>query len=330
MDFVLNEAVNRRKATLKMALASVIAAALCVLFGEFALPLLVAFYATLIILDSTRAKIATVSVAVLSAVLTVLLYVFDFGTPALVFGCIGGVITALLFCHGVSKGEIAFYLVIAFTVMLVGSIYLYFAGLANSFSPAAVVEIAEEWYVALRGEFASAVIEAMSEYPNELFESVDEAYIGQLFDAAFNMSYALVAILAFILAGVSLKIFSSIAYKISKEPQKIVFWRFATSNVVAYFYCALLVLNFFSLGNEVLSIAVTNLFYVFMAVYAYVGYNFAVSIISGRFSYLISSVIVIAAILFFGIFAIEILSLFGVVFTHISNKVGWHTDNNKS
>ncbi len=330
MGFSFNEAISRKKIVYVMTLAATLSLALCAFFGELALPVFTAFYAFLIIADTSSKKIVSVAIGAVALAVSISLYIFDFGTLSLPFACIGGVLIALLFNRGISKGELAFYLTALFTVMLVGSLYLSFAAAAGDYSLSAVTEYINGWYAELRLEFVSSIMDTLKETSSELFLAIDELTVSEAFDSLFNFSPSAIVIFAFALTGVALKIFSTLSYKLAKEPQRVIYWRFATSSVIAYFYCALFVLNFFAAGNEVFAITVSNLFYVFLAVYAYIGYNFALSIISGRLGYALSVIIVIAIILLFGIIALELLSLLGVVFTHISNKVGWHIDNNKS
>ena len=330
MNFSFNESISRKKIVLIMALAVVFSLALCVIFGEIGLPLFSAFYAVLILADRSSKKVVSLAACAITLAVTVSLYIFNLGTLALPFACVGGVLISVLFAKGTPKGELAFYLTTIFVVMLVGSLYLSFATAAGNYSLSAVAEYINGWYAELRLEFVNSIMDAVKETSSELFVAIDEITVSETFDSLFNLAPAAIVIFAFALAGVSLKIFSTLAYKLAKEPQHVVFWRFSTSNVIAYFYCALFVLNFFAAGNGVFSITVSNLFYVFLAVYAYIGYNFALSLLSGRLGYALSVIILIAAIIFFGIIALELMSLLGVVFTHISNKVGWHIDSDKS
>lgn len=330
MNFSFSEAFSRKKIALIAAVALVLCGALCVFFGELLIPLFSAFYAILILSDTSTKKIVSLTFGAVSLAVTISLYVFKFGTLSLPFACIGGVLIAFLFLRGTSKGELAFYLTAAFSLMLVGSLYLSFTDAAGAYSISAVAEFVNGWYVELRTEFVTQIMDSVKQAPTELLVTLDELTVSEMFDSVFNLSLSVLVIFAFALAGVTLKIFSTLLYKLAKEPQRLVYWRFCTSNIVAYFYCALFILNFFAGGDGVFAITVSNLFYVFLAVYSYIGYNFVLSIISGRLGYALSVIILIAAILFLGIIALELLSLFGVVFTHISNKVGWHIDNNKS
>ena len=330
MLFSFSDTIDRKRITLMAALAVALCGVLCVFFGEIVLPLFAAFYAVLILADTSSKKIVSVAFGAVSLAVTVSLFMFDFGTLSLPFACLGGVLIALLFAKGTSKGEIAFYLTAAFSLMLGGSIYLTFATAAGDYSLSTVVEFANGWYVELRSEFVGQIMESLSSTSSEIFAQLDEVALSDSFDSVFDLALSVIVIFAFLLTGITLKIFSAFAYRVAKEPQSVVFWRFSTSNFVAYFYCALFVLGFFSGGEGVYAITVSNLFYIFLAVYAYIGFNFALSLISGRFGFALSVIILVAAVMFIGVIALEILSLLGVVFTHISNKVGWHIDNNKS
>lgn len=330
MVFSFSDTIGRKRITLLAALAVALCGVLCVFFGEIVLPVFAAFYAVLILADTSYKKIISLALGAVSLAATVSLYLLGFGTLSLPFACLGGALIALLFGRGASKGELAFYLTAAFTLMLVVSLYLMFAAAAGDYSLNAVVEFVNGWYTQLRSEFVGQIMESLSAASSEIFVGMDEITLTESFDSVFDMALSVVVLLAFLLAGISLKIFSALMYRIAKEPSVVVFWRFSTSNIVAYFYCALFVLSFFAGGDGVYAITVSNLFNVFLAVYAYIGFNFALSIVSGKLGYTLSVIILIAGILFLGVIGLEILSALGVIFTHISNKVGWHIDNNKS
>jgi hypothetical protein len=68
-------------------------------------------------------------------------------------------------------------------------------------------------------------------------------------------------------------------------------------------------------ADSVVSVAVANLYNIFMVVFAYLGFNFAVQLLSTRRSKAFAYFIIVLALLMFSSFAIEILSLMGVFFT---------------
>lgn len=333
MGFVFKEGTDIKKATVKMTVLVTIALALAVLLGDVVFPLLAAFFAVLVIVDASKNKSVSRVASAVMLILSVMLFLFDVGTLAIPCACASGWLIARMFLGGVSKGEIAVYITLTALVMTVGSLYLLLAEAAGSFELNAVIECGKTLYTAMRDEFVESLItniEGINGMTPEMLEIFDEQSVAKMFDEAFNLSFAVLVIASFMFAGITLKIFSGMIYKLAENKQRVVYWRFSTSNVIAYFYCAVLVLNFFAAGSSVFSIAVNNLFYIFMAVYGYIGYNFALSLLSRRFSFVLSAILIVVAIAALGTFAVEILSVFGVVFTHISNRVGSNMNNGNS
>ena len=330
MNLTLKEGLDRKKIITALLLSVSISAVLCAFFGELMLPAFAAFYAILILVDGTRNKLMSIIAGAVSLLISAASFALELGTLAIPFACVCAWITAYAFSRGISKGELSVYLTLVCSLMIALTAYLIFASAAGTYDFAAVIEYAKEQYVLLRDVFVEAFMTSAVEQLPELVDAFDENTVAMLFDSVCNLCFSAIVIAAFAFSGFALKIFSGLVYKLMQNGGGIVYWRFATSNLIAYFYCILLVLNFFVGTDGVVAITVANLFYIFMTVFAYIGYNFALSLLSKRFKFGLSVFIILMGVLLLGTFALEILSVLGVVFTHTNNRISPNTNGGNS
>lgn len=331
MNYTFNERINRKKLMLAFTLLTVAAGVLSVLFGEIMFPVIAASYAMLLMADTSKNKILSLIVGITVTLASVVLMFFDVYTFSLPFASIAAILIVWLLKRGVSKGEIVVYVTLTVLALTALTLYVSLAKEAGSFALSAVLEYATAQYYELRTEFASVMLESLSTAAPELSEYVNEQIINEAFDTVFSFTPAITVISAFFITGLAFKLFSYFAFRFASEPERVVFWRFGTSSIVAYFYVLLFVLSFFAGTDGVFAITVNNLFYIFLVVFAYIGFNFALSLMTRRIGYGVSLLIIVASILLLGILTLELLSIFGVIFTHISNKVGFNSNNvNKS
>ena len=152
-----------------------------------------------------------------------------------------------------------------------------------------------------------------------------EAYTGSdqiilILDGFINVLPSFVAIFAFLLSGISFKVFSSVVSRVDDTPENIYVWRFVTGNVFAYFYIVLALISIFATTDDPFGIVCVNLYNLFMVVYAYIGFNFAKALISIKKSPRFANILLILLILFTSGLAFTILSYVGVYFTIARNK----------
>ena len=135
------------------------------------------------------------------------------------------------------------------------------------------------------------------------------------------MLLSFLVIISFAICGFSMKIFTSVTAKSSDKPEEIFKWRFTATSVVAYFYVALTVISLFASSTaSIFSVTVANLYNIFLAVFAYLGFNFTFYLLSHRRSVAFAWILLVGAILFLGPFTVEILSFVGVFYSVVINK----------
>ena len=135
-----------------------------------------------------------------------------------------------------------------------------------------------------------------------------------------NLFLAFIAIVAFFYAGVQIKIFSFFAMRLEQSPRPRRVWHFALTNVFAYFYVALVLFASFTSTQNAIGIAMANLYYIFMFVFAYVGFNYVFAISTRAKRPALVRVLLFVLLLTANMLAVQILSFVGVFITTMHNK----------
>ena len=234
--------------------------------------------------------------------------------------CLASVIVAVViyFCYVKerSKGECAVYLTLILSFFTVISFVLVGFFLTETVSIDAVVDFYKEQFELLREQFG-LIIEQLAAQGTVNTEIFTDEYVSNMFVSVYNSLSALIAVFAFALCGLSLKIFSRMTSRVDNNERNNI-WFFETNSLYAYFFVVLVVLSFLNTQNEFFGIFVANLTTVFMFVYAYIGYKFVSAIFASRG--LFSKLLLVAGILLFSSAAIQILSYIGVYFMIIAAK----------
>ena len=142
-----------------------------------------------------------------------------------------------------------------------------------------------------------------------------------LFLSASRLLIALAVVIGFCLCGISYKLFCAVVRRVDAEPSGVRRFTFLPPTLFAYFYILLFFLSLFLSSSENdFAVALTNLFYIFLAVFAYVGIKFAVFLIHRIRHRGVGIVIFVLFCLFGGVIAFEVLSFLGVFYTVMSRR----------
>ena len=122
------------------------------------------------------------------------------------------------------------------------------------------------------------------------------------------------------MVGFTMKIFTAISARLAEDNRHVLCWRFSTTNIFAYFYVALVFISMFtSSGTGVFALTVANLYNIFMIIYAYIGFNFALASLSVKMKPVVAFLLIIVAVSLLASFAVSLLSMLGVFFTLRNN-----------
>ena len=157
-------------------------------------------------------------------------------------------------------------------------------------------------------------------------ESIDPALIPTLMSSMASLIPSIIIILGFILGGVSLKIFTGALRLICDEESRarISDWRFALPKTMYFAFWVVAILNLLSGlfgASGMFSIVVANVYNVLLYVFAYVGLAVVVGFLTALFKKRSLAILAtVAAIIFLGALAIELIAYFGASFVFVRKR----------
>ena len=317
MKFNLSDKRSYKKTVLLLFISSLAFSALTILFGELVLPLGAAALGMLMLVEEKKRPLSSVAAAVAVALS------FIPGSFPSSLG-IGLVLCALaLFLAGkafITKCDTAIVLTTIVSCVMIFSVFFFVFKITGDYSFNAALNHMEHFYLEFRQELAEQMIISYSAIPEIRELALTEDVVLKLIDEIMNYTISLVLVAAFFISGVTLKLFTLIMSWLHDKPSAIKEWRFVTPSVFAYFYIALFLASSLVMGDGIVEIAILNLSNLFMFVYAYVGLKSVYAMLRSKKSAVFSSVVLTVALFTFFGFALNVLSVVGVVSTVRYNK----------
>lgn len=319
MKAELKKEISYNSAVVLLCMGIIALGIFTVFFGDVLVPVLCALLAVLFTFENKERRVLSyvISALLLIANLAALLFINSFcsffGFCAVVFA----VIIYSLFTRGIEKADCVAVLTTV-GAFFVAINFVYFAmTFTGNYTLGAVSEFVSLLRVAfenIMNESLAMMIASVPESEAQLSQIFSQ--VGVIFESFKMISLSFAVIIGFVLSGVALKLYSFLVYKMSDLGTSVFNWKFKTPRVFGYFYIILSVVSVFMMSaTSVVAVAVANLYNIFMVVYAYLGFNFAVQLLSTRRSKVFAYFIVVLALLMFSSLAIEILSLMGVFYT---------------
>lgn len=325
MKTELKKSLSNKKTPLIISFLCIIFGALCGFVGEIFLPLPIAFFAALYLFDNSSGHIVSV---ITSALLVVMNGVgLLFGLTLSAFGPASVILAYIIyyaFTRKQAKSDASFVMtVICAAFSLVGYILIAMS-IESEYTMDAVYDFYGKLTSMLRESFVSLMLEAYA----SAGIAVTEELVVETFNAQLNMIISYLLIGAFIIVGLSFKLFGFIVKKCTEDKEEISSWRFFTSNLFAYCYVFIGFASMFMASyDSLISVVALNLYNLFMVVYAYVGFNAAYAMLKKKFKPFVSFVLLAAALLIFASFGVQVLAMLGVLFTITKNNEAALTGN---
>lgn len=323
MVFNLKESKPRNKTLISLAIAASILSVLTVLVGDFVLPLPAALLAVIFVMEKEAKKrySTVVSIIALASNALSLFFLDGFmlgGVQIVLFG----IVISYCFTKDVSKADAAFILSIASALFFIVNAIGFAMSYSNTFDISAVKSFYVELYDLIKVEFLDYFTMLSADLQNSgVTYAITAEQVSSLLDSLLSLSVSFIAIIAFVLSGIALKIFSVVSFNLSGNKDLVYKWRFMPSSIFAYFYLALCVLTaFLADGSTLFSIAAINLSNIFCVVFAYVGFNFVLSLLSVKKSVGFSFVLLVIGLVIFSSLMVEILSIVGALVIVTGNK----------
>lgn len=190
-----------------------------------------------------------------------------------------------------------------------------------------------EYYQGIISENRAAFIEEFDKYlpegiDPELAKLFDAEMLGAMYDSYMNIMISFVVIVAFLLVGLMFKLLGLLLAKALVAPRDLKLWHFELSPIFAYFYLLLYVLGLFFSGTDIFSVSILNLTNIFMFIFAYVGFIFALVYLRRRLRSKLGAVLLLlVAVLMLYSLAISLLSFLGVFATIMLGRLKSMSDN---
>lgn len=323
MNLKLKDSARTFKTKVFLALLATLGGFLCAIFahlGIFAIPLTASFIATLFLAERGDKP-------VFSVIVPIIVFLLDFVFNSIYSLCgVCSIIIALLIYLSLtrkifSKGECAIA-VTAVIAIAMGAMMLLYAFLKiNSFDYNLAVEYYQGLLTGAKESAISSMMTAIESSADNSLAGITAQDLSKMFDSYFSMLLSMIVVLAFLICGLTFKFFGYLSSKYVMHPEVIQRWRFSLSPIYCYFYLALYFISSVVTGNGVFTIAVLNMANVFMSIFAYLGFEFALKLVERKInSKFVSVFILFILFILLGSFAISILSFAGVFSIIIFDK----------
>lgn len=312
-----NSRIDRSSVT-QLALYTALGGIGCILLGYLLLPVAAAFYAALLTFENKNGRIFSYVIPPVVFIINIIFNGF-FSLEGLAYVAVGSLIY-FFYRKGKSKGESAFYITLLLVIMmLISAVFVAFENV-GAIRISSISEFYSELYYALKNDFISVISGLKSVNGEGFTEYVSNAAEAEaMFHSAVYMLLPFLILVAFLLCGVTFKLFAGRVFKYADDKEKIVCWNFGTSNAVAYFYLAVSILSMFR-NSGGFALVIMSLDLVFLAVFAYIGFRVVHVMISAKKGARMATVVLAAAIVLLSSFAVQLLSYLGVYFTIMFNK----------
>lgn len=314
----IKPSINPKSFTLFLAVLTAVFGLFTVLLSDIFLPIAAALYGVLFLYEKKK---------IFSLVLPVLLIGASafFGYPAVlasVFVFLIGATVAQFYRVGFGKWESTIVVTLLFVLYIFLLLFTVAAVGIGSASLDAVFEFYAKYMETQKSEFVKALTSVATALPDgtPVFAlTAEEAEA--LFISASRLLVSLAVIIAFCLTGISYKLFCGVVRRSDADPVKIGRYTFLPPVPFAYFYILLFFLSlFFSSSESNVAVALNNLFYIFLVIFAYVGFKFSVFLVRRMRHRGIGIAVFVLFCLFGGVIAVEALSFLGVFYTVMSRR----------
>ena len=315
----LKSSHNYPKTMLVLSVASLLFGLGYCLVGELLLPFAVSSLAALFIFEKPDKRLLSYLLPAIPVITATLLYgAFAIITVQYI---LYAVILAVIYRFAGTKATAAFYLTFLIALFTVISLYISGAIQAGSVSLENVIEYYSEFYT----DTKERVVEYLSSYTvtaadGSIERPVTKELAEYYIDSAATLAVSFVGIFAFVIAGVSIKLFKAFIMHFSKNGILKRFSHFLPTNTAAYTYIILSILAIFVGTTDIVDLTILNVCQILTVVFAYMGFQYLLMIgkVSGRKTTVFLGMI--AALLILNALAIQILSYLGAWVTIGTNK----------
>lgn len=316
MKTQLKDSAHPVARVLYLAAASLLCGVLGLLLTDLFVALATGCYAALLFTERDRRIFSWITPVLFAGICPF------FGWYALIYAVVlagGGWLLCRFYLMDRARSECVAFLCVLFGAAIVLSQMQAASLSGHAFSVSGILE-------ALRASAAKVkdtLMEGLENYPG-----VTEKMLADFSDGAdalaeyiLSLFFSLIALMAFLCAGIACKIFSCVVRRVSLYPSYIGAYRFEVSNLFAYAYFVVFALNTFAMGTTgVFAATVGNLLCILTGVFAYLGLCALLRMIRRAPRRAPASVALVLMILFGGWFGVMVLSGVGALSTLVKNR----------
>lgn len=291
--------------------------------GEYFLPLAAAALAALFLIENPHRRIFSVAAPILFLGVSLLTEGL-FGLLALEI-LLAALVLAACYRRGADRHDTAFFLTVVFTLFLL--ITLIFA--AWRATGIYTWQSVTEYYLGLYEALKERVVSYLSntcvagEEGGDIFFLLNPDQAESYFNAALSLLPALVLILAFLLAGLTVKIFVHLVRLHVPEGDEtpLLTRAYLTPNLIAYAAAVSILLSFFlQLDASGLTLGVLTAAYLFLVIYGYIGFRTLCALGQRRRTFTV--LFLLTGLLLFSLYAVRVLAVVGLIANIVENRRG--------
>ncbi len=291
-----------------------------IVVGEILLPLSSAFYALLLVFERNKRVLS-----IICAVVAVALLFVPIANPPMwcIASVVCGAVLWLAYRFGNTKCDTAIIITLFIAFAIFFSFILVAFVKTGEYTFDSAFKFYSGLYESLKTDFINGMMQASSSITVEGIEQIQltSEYFESVFDGVFNLLVSYIFIISFVLAGLTLKIFTALARRFADEDCGIKDWKFAVPSVYAYLYIALYLLSSFAYGEGLFDLSVLNLSGIFATVFAYIGLKAVLELFVKKNRKILGIIILVVGFILLGSLALDVVSVFGVVYTIQQNKL---------
>lgn len=278
--------------------------------GEIFLPFAAAFCASLFLFERSRGRVLSYVIPAVPSIISI--------SVNGIFGIISveyillALIIVLVYRYSGTKTEAAVYITLVASAFLLLSLYLGGARAIGSFN----LSVVTDHYMKILNTFKAELLNILNTY-GELEGDMNSASFSReeldiAFDELLYQLVSLIAVLAFLISGIAIKLFSFIALRVGKNGILKSFAHFIPTNITSYAFIGVLIISIFSGTATQFGIVMLNVCNVLTAVFAYMGIRYAMTFaaMSGRRGFIYA--LTVGALLIAPSGAVRLLSIVGV------------------
>ena len=322
---MLNSTRDTKKTLLILAIVSAVSGLGLCIATELCLPIAAATLAVLYLYDSESQGKLSLGISVLVFVANLVAMFFIGGYSLVLAAEAIALACAIKFCYtkSVSKTATVLYTTVIAAIFMV----LAFIAIPVIIEGALSADVVKAFYTELYDSLKQVFVSTVKDIYASLYATEGGAVIGAddielIFERAAYMLISLVVICALIISGITLKIFSAFVTRLDSEPMRVAEWKFEMPVIYGYFFMALSLASFFTSSSmSVFALAMSNLYNIFLFIYAYIGTKMVYDRLSAKRSKVFAFILILVIILIAFSLSVQILALIGVFYSIYRNKI---------